>query len=70
MKMHPHVVKYSEGFFSHCPRAGYLTLFNSTDDVTAIYKEFRKFDKLLSKLVHGSLTKGKLIFLTPSILLI
>lgn len=41
-----------------CPRAGYLTMFESTDKVTAVYKEFRKFDRLLSKLVRGSLKKG------------
>lgn len=45
-------------FFPRCPRAGYLTLFESTENVTAVYKEFRKFDKLLSKLVRGSLKKG------------
>lgn len=45
--------------FPRCPRAGYLTLFENTGNVSAVYKEFRKFDKLLSKLAHGSLTKSK-----------
>ncbi|XP_029682065.1 prostacyclin synthase isoform X2 [Takifugu rubripes] len=52
-----------DGLFNFCYsllfRAGYLTLFDSADNVTAIYKEFRKFDKLLSKLVRGSLKKGE-----------
>lgn len=41
-------------------RAGYLTLFDSTQDVTAVYKEFRKFDHLLSKLARCSLKGGEL----------
>lgn len=48
--------------FSPPSRAGYLTLFESADNVTAIYKEFCKFDELLSKLVRGSLNKGKFVF--------
>ncbi|XP_057702095.1 prostacyclin synthase isoform X2 [Corythoichthys intestinalis] len=51
-----------EGLFSLCYRllfrAGYLTLFESTKDVAAVYKEFRKFDHLLSKLARRSL-KGE-----------
>ncbi|XP_019751352.1 prostacyclin synthase [Hippocampus comes] len=52
-----------EGLFSLCYRllfrAGYLTLFDSTQDVTAVYKEFRKFDHLLSKLARCSLKGGE-----------
>lgn len=53
--------EWKSSCFPRRPRAGYLTLFDSTDNVTAIYKEFRKFDKLLSKLVRGSLKKSKLV---------
>ena len=55
-------VKGTHGLFPCCPRAGYLTLFESTGNVNVVYKEFRKFDKLLSKLVNGSLKKGKVFF--------
>ncbi|XP_061639633.1 prostacyclin synthase [Phyllopteryx taeniolatus] len=52
-----------EGLFSLCYsllfRAGYLTLFESTEDVAAIYREFRKFDHLLSKLARRSLQGGE-----------
>lgn len=60
--MYPHDFIYSERHspvFPCCPRAGYLTLFESRGNVNAVYKEFRKFDKLLCKLVNGSLKKGK-----------
>lgn len=41
-------------------RAGYLTLFERTDNTAAVYKEFRKFDDLLTKLARCSLKRGKL----------
>ncbi|XP_053172108.1 prostacyclin synthase [Scomber japonicus] len=50
-----------EGLFSLCYsllfRAGYLTLFERTDNTAAVYKEFRKFDDLLTKLAHCSLKR-------------
>lgn len=71
MKMCPRDFIYSERksfvFFPCCPRAGYLTLFKSTGNVNAVYKEFCKFDKLLSKLVHGSLKKGTVFFFRHSV---
>ncbi|XP_077458514.1 prostacyclin synthase isoform X1 [Stigmatopora argus] len=51
-----------EGLFSLCYRllfrASYLTLFESTKNVAAVYKEFRNFDHLLTKLARRSL-KGE-----------
>ena len=41
-------------------RAGYLTLFERQDDAAAVYKEFRKFDSLLTKLARCTLKRGKL----------
>lgn len=41
-------------------RAGYLTLFERRDNASAVYKEFRKFDDLLTKLARGSIKRGKL----------
>lgn len=41
-------------------RAGYLTLFVNKENATAVYKEFRKFDRLLCKLARNSLNQGKL----------
>ncbi|CAN9512035.1 unnamed protein product [Ophioblennius macclurei] len=50
-----------DGLFDLCYsflfRAGYLTLFESKDDPAAVYREFRKFDDLLSKLYRGSLNR-------------
>ncbi|AWP02694.1 putative prostacyclin synthase-like [Scophthalmus maximus] len=52
-----------EGLFSLCYsllfRAGYLTLFESTDNAAAVYKEFRKFDNLLTKVARSSLNRGE-----------
>ncbi|XP_077430397.1 prostacyclin synthase isoform X2 [Vanacampus margaritifer] len=52
-----------EGLFSLCYsllfRAGYLTMFASTPDVAAVYREFRKFDHLLSKVARSSLKGGE-----------
>ncbi|XP_042363304.1 prostacyclin synthase [Plectropomus leopardus] len=52
-----------DGLFSLCYsllfRAGYHTLFESRDDATAVYKEFRKFDDLLAKLARCSLKRGE-----------
>ncbi|KAI3369999.1 hypothetical protein L3Q82_024804, partial [Scortum barcoo] len=52
-----------DGLFSLCYRllfrAGYLTLFERTDNVSAVYKEFRKFDSLLAKLARCSLKRGE-----------
>ncbi|XP_077386902.1 prostacyclin synthase isoform X2 [Festucalex cinctus] len=52
-----------EGLFSLCYsllfRAGYLTMFDSTQDVAAVYREYRKFDHLLSKLARSSLKGGE-----------
>ncbi|XP_061689366.1 prostacyclin synthase [Syngnathoides biaculeatus] len=52
-----------EGLFSLCYRllfrAGYLTLFDSTENVAAVYSEFRTFDHLLSKLARCSLRGGE-----------
>lgn len=41
-------------------RAGYLTLFGeaSNAEVTEIYEEFRRFDKILAKLARRSANKG------------
>uniref|UniRef100_A0A6Q2YWK6 Prostacyclin synthase n=1 Tax=Esox lucius TaxID=8010 RepID=A0A6Q2YWK6_ESOLU len=53
-----------DGLFSFCYsmlfRAGYLTLFgteksHSLTDLTAVYREFRRFDGLLTKLAHSTL---------------
>uniref|UniRef100_A0A672ID12 Prostacyclin synthase n=1 Tax=Salarias fasciatus TaxID=181472 RepID=A0A672ID12_SALFA len=53
-----------DGLFDLCYsllfRAGYLTLFDSRDDPAAVYREFRKFDELLSKLARNLLKQGKL----------
>ncbi|KAM3877725.1 prostacyclin synthase [Diretmus argenteus] len=50
-----------EGLFSLCYsllfRAGYLTLFERSDNVTAVYQEFRKFDDLLAKLARNTLQR-------------
>ncbi|XP_070758113.1 prostacyclin synthase [Enoplosus armatus] len=52
-----------DGLFSLCYsllfRAGYLTLFERRDKATAVYKEFRKFDDLLTKLARCSLKRGE-----------
>ncbi|XP_070814820.1 prostacyclin synthase isoform X2 [Chaetodon trifascialis] len=52
-----------DGLFSLCYsllfRAGYLTLFERRDNATAVYKEFRKFDELLTKLARCSLKRGE-----------
>ncbi|XP_034022266.1 prostacyclin synthase [Thalassophryne amazonica] len=40
-------------------RASYLTLFERRDNTDKVYKEFRKFDGLLSKLVYGTLKRGE-----------
>lgn len=51
-----------EGLFSLCYswlfRAGYLTLFEKTGNVSAVYKEFRNFDDHLAKLARNSLRRG------------
>ncbi|KAM7006570.1 prostacyclin synthase [Tautogolabrus adspersus] len=51
------------GLFSLCYsllfRAGYLTLFERIDNASAVYKEFRKFDDLLTKLARCSLKRGE-----------
>lgn len=39
-------------------RAGYLTLFEKTGNVSAVYKEFRNFDDHLAKLARNSLRRG------------
>ncbi|KAM4612501.1 prostacyclin synthase [Polymixia lowei] len=48
-----------DGLFSICYsllfRAGYLTLFERHNNATAVYKEFRKFDDLLTKLARCTL---------------
>uniref|UniRef100_A0A3Q3X4V7 Prostacyclin synthase n=1 Tax=Mola mola TaxID=94237 RepID=A0A3Q3X4V7_MOLML len=53
-----------DGLFSLCYRllfrAGYLTLFERTENATAVYREFRKFDELLCKTARRSLKRGKL----------
>ncbi|XP_029287749.1 prostacyclin synthase [Cottoperca gobio] len=50
-----------DGLFSLCYsllfRAGYLTLFEKPDNVTAVYNEFRKFDDLLTKLARSSVKR-------------
>ncbi|XP_038552254.1 prostacyclin synthase [Micropterus salmoides] len=52
-----------DGLFSLCYsllfRAGYLTLFEKGNNATAVYKEFRKFDGLLTKLARCSLKRGE-----------
>ncbi|KAG7244663.1 hypothetical protein INR49_029682, partial [Caranx melampygus] len=52
-----------DGLFSLCYswlfRAGYLTLFDRRDNVATVYKEFRKFDSLLTKLARRSLKRGE-----------
>ncbi|XP_056294323.1 prostacyclin synthase-like [Pseudoliparis swirei] len=52
-----------DGLFSLCYsflfRAGYLTLFERRDNASAVYKEFRKFDDLLTKLARGSIKRGE-----------
>lgn len=49
-----------DGLFDLCYsllfKAGYLTLFEK-DNAEAVYKEFRKFDNLLTKLARGSLSR-------------
>ncbi|XP_028261829.1 prostacyclin synthase-like [Parambassis ranga] len=50
-----------DGLFSLCYsllfRAGYLTLFETPDNAAATYKEFRKFDDLLTKLARCTLKR-------------
>ncbi|XP_071383085.1 prostacyclin synthase [Centroberyx affinis] len=50
-----------EGLFSLCYnllfRAGYLTLFERSDNATTVYEEFRKFDGLLTKLARSTLKR-------------
>uniref|UniRef100_A0A3B3B8T7 Prostacyclin synthase n=1 Tax=Oryzias melastigma TaxID=30732 RepID=A0A3B3B8T7_ORYME len=52
-----------EGLFSLCYsllfRAGYLTLFEGSDNAAAVYQEFRNFDDLLTKLARGSLKRDE-----------
>lgn len=52
-----------EGLFSLCYswlfRAGYLTLFEKTGNVSAVYKEFRNFDDHLAKLARNSLRRDE-----------
>ncbi|XP_054640067.1 prostacyclin synthase [Dunckerocampus dactyliophorus] len=52
-----------EGLFNLCYsllfRAGYLTLFESGDDIDDVYTEFRKFDHLLAKMARCSLKRGE-----------
>nr|XP_057921533.1 prostacyclin synthase [Doryrhamphus excisus] len=52
-----------DGLFNLCYsllfRAGYLTLFESREDVVDVYREFRKFDHLLSKMARCSLKGGE-----------
>ncbi|XP_056130352.1 prostacyclin synthase [Lampris incognitus] len=52
-----------EDLFSFCYsllfRAGYLTLFERSSNVTAVYREFRKFDALLVKLARCMLKKSE-----------
>ncbi|XP_056252622.1 prostacyclin synthase isoform X1 [Seriola aureovittata] len=52
-----------DGLFSLCYsllfRAGYLTLFERKDNTATVYKEFRKFDNLLTKLARRSLKQGE-----------
>nr|AUX14931.1 cytochrome p450 CYP8A2-like protein [Kryptolebias marmoratus] len=38
-------------------RAGYLTLFEKEDNAAAVYREFRKFDELLTKLARSTLKR-------------
>ncbi|KAM7402222.1 hypothetical protein PAMP_017483 [Pampus punctatissimus] len=50
-----------EGLFNLCYtllfRAGYLTLFEKKDYTNEVYKEYRKFDYLLTKLARNSLKR-------------
>ncbi|CAG5980356.1 unnamed protein product [Menidia menidia] len=50
-----------DGLFSLCYsllfRAGYLTLFERTENAPTVYHEFRKFDELLTKLARGILKR-------------
>ncbi|XP_047437949.1 prostacyclin synthase [Mugil cephalus] len=50
-----------DGLFSLCYsllfRAGYLTLFERGDNAAAVYKEFRTFDDLLTKLARSTLKR-------------
>ncbi|KAJ0068812.1 hypothetical protein NL108_010890, partial [Boleophthalmus pectinirostris] len=52
-----------DGLFSLCYsllfRAGYLTLFGSEGNASAVYKEFRKFDDRLTKLARKSLKRNE-----------
>ncbi|XP_061584509.1 prostacyclin synthase [Cololabis saira] len=52
-----------DGLFSFCYsllfRAGYLTLFERRDNTAAVYKEFRKFDDLLTKLARRTLKRDE-----------
>ncbi|XP_051271396.1 prostacyclin synthase [Dicentrarchus labrax] len=52
-----------DGLFSLCYsllfRAGYLTLFERKDNTSTVYKEFRQFDSLLTKLARCSLKRGE-----------
>nr|QQL94729.1 cytochrome P450 8a1b [Lateolabrax maculatus] len=52
-----------DGLFSLCYsllfRAGYLTMFERRDNAAAVYKEFRQFDNLLTKLARSSLKRGE-----------
>ncbi|XP_012728119.2 prostacyclin synthase [Fundulus heteroclitus] len=52
--------------YSFLFRAGYLTLYERSDDVAAVYEDFRKFDGLLSKLARGSLKGGEKKVVTTS----
>ncbi|RVE73127.1 hypothetical protein OJAV_G00047320 [Oryzias javanicus] len=51
------------GLFSLCYnllfRAGYLTLFEGSDNAAAVYEEFRNFDDHLTKLARGSLNRDE-----------
>uniref|UniRef100_A0A3B4B2T0 Prostacyclin synthase n=1 Tax=Periophthalmus magnuspinnatus TaxID=409849 RepID=A0A3B4B2T0_9GOBI len=52
-----------DGLFNLCYsllfRAGYLTLFGSEGNASAVYKEFRKFDDRLTKLARKSLKRAR-----------
>ncbi|XP_041639060.1 prostacyclin synthase isoform X2 [Cheilinus undulatus] len=52
-----------DGLFSLCYsllfRAGYLTLFGRGDNAPEVYKEFRRFDELLTKLARCSLKRAE-----------
>ncbi|KAI4902114.1 hypothetical protein NFI96_013189 [Prochilodus magdalenae] len=57
-----------DGLFSFCYsllfKAGYLTLFgtknNNCAELTEVYEEFRRFDKLLSKLARGTARRDEM----------